>query len=79
MKKYIFVLALSLFSCRCSPVQQTQIDSDKRISDLSASNWILRAQNSHKDSLIIAYKDTADMLRECQEGNRQLHQYFEKK
>ena len=76
MKKIIFILALSLFSCRCSPIKETQIDCDKKVSDLSASNWILRAQNAHKDSVIFMYQDS---LRECQQDNRQLNQWIKTK
>ena len=62
MKKIVLILAISLMSCRCSPVKETQIDCDKKVSDLSASNWILRQQ---KDSLklVIVVKDS--LLREC--------------
>lgn len=71
MKKVIFILTLSLISCRCSPVKETVIDQDKRISDLSASNWNLRSLNANKDmklmldSLTIkAYKDTLQKCRD---------------
>ena len=57
MKKIVFILALSLMSCRCSPVKETQIDCQKKVSDLSASNWILRAQ---KDSLNKVGKNVND-------------------
>jgi hypothetical protein len=73
MRKIIFILALSLMSCRCSPVKETQIDCSKRVSDLSASNWILRAQKDSLNKVIFLYQDS---LWECQEGNRQLHQWI---
>lgn len=69
MKKLYLILAISLMSCRCSPIQNTQIDTDKRISDLSASNWNLRSLNANKDmklaldSLII--KEYKDSLQSC--------------
>ena len=63
MKKfYILFLALSLFSCKCSPVVGTTQQRIKDSIDVVSSNWILRAQ---KDSLklVIAHKDS--MLEEC--------------
>jgi hypothetical protein len=57
MKKIILILAISLFSCKCSPVSQTQTDLDKKTIDIRAENWVLRSQ---KDSLktVIAVKDS---------------------
>ena len=73
MKKIVFILALSLMSCRCSPVKETQVDCAKKVSDLSANNWILRAQKDSLNKVIFLYQDS---LRECQEGNRQLHEWI---
>ena len=63
MKKLcVLLLALSLFSCRCSPVLGTSQQRIKDSVDVVSSNWVLRAQ---KDSLklVIAHKDS--MLEEC--------------
>ena len=64
MKKTFCVLflAISLFSCRCSPVLGTTQQRIKDSVDVVSSNWILRAQ---KDSLklVIAHKDS--ILDEC--------------
>lgn len=68
MKKIIFVsIATVFFSC-CG-VKESQEDSAKWKSDL-------QARIAMKDSALIAYKDTADMYRECQEGNRQLREWI---
>ena len=66
MKKIVLILAISLMSCRCSPVKETQIDCDKKVSDLSASNWMLRVKIATKDSVIRVYQDS---LRWCREDN----------
>lgn len=66
MKKIVLIIAISLMSCRCSPVKETQIDCDKKVSDLSASNWMLRVKIATKDSVIRVYQDS---LRWCRGDN----------
>jgi hypothetical protein len=69
MKKIVLILPLVLF-LSCCGVRESQEDSAKWKSDL-------QARIAMKDSTIQMYQDS---LRECQEGNRQLHhEYFEKK
>ena len=64
MKKIVLIIAISLMSCRCSPVKETQIDCDKKVSDLSESNWMLRVKIATKDSVIRVYQDSLRWYRE---------------
>ena len=65
MKRIILILSVTTL-CSCCAIRQTDQDIEKRIADVEASNWILRSQNTHKDSVIVAYKDS---LWRCREDN----------
>jgi hypothetical protein len=63
-----------LLICSCCTIKESDEQSQKKISDLSASNWMLRSEVENKklalivDSLnIAAYKDS---LWRCREDSR---------
>lgn len=67
MKRIILILAISLMSCRCSPVKETAENTGKINYDLEASNWILRHQKDSLNGVISTYKDS---LWKCREDSR---------
>ena len=70
----IFTLSFCAFDCPFHPVQQTDEQTAKDISDLKAENKSLRITNAKKDSAIVAYQDS---LKECRNDNAQL-EYWKK-
>jgi hypothetical protein len=73
MKKTILILmSVALFSC-CG-VRESQEETAKQLSDTRASNVMLRASNAHKDSIVIAYKDS---LSECRGDSKQLEHWIQ--
>jgi hypothetical protein len=76
MKKTILILlSVALFSC-CG-VKESQEETAKQLSDTRASNVMLRASNAHKDSVLVAYKDTAQLYHECKQDVKQM-EYWNK-
>jgi hypothetical protein len=60
---YFSIIVISLTSCKCVPVRETKEDCDKRMSDIRASNWILRSKNASLDSTLTVRDSTILVLR----------------
>ena len=69
MKKVLLIILSTVF-LSCCGVKQSQEEDSKWKSDLQARLMM-------KDSIITAYKDTANMYYECRQDNLQLHLWIQ--
>jgi hypothetical protein len=69
MRQKLFFIPL-LLVISCCTIRETDEQSQKKISDLTTSNMMLRVREAQKDSVILILRDS---LAECQQSNLQLH------